>query len=57
MTFITAYLKDGHAFSGPDVQAESWDEAKAKAEALGCQVSGLLDSRHFQEPVSYPEPV
>jgi hypothetical protein len=45
MTFITELEFEGHKFAGPDIEAESWASAEAKAQEIGFRVVGELDTR------------
>lgn len=45
MTFITEREFEGRKFAGPDVEADSWAEAEAKAQEIGFSVIGELDTR------------
>jgi len=52
MTFVTTKLVDGEAFAGPQIEAGSWEEAQAiVAEIPWCQIAGVLEHEHFQEPL------
>ena len=43
MIYITTLLRGGEAYSGPQIQADSFEEAEVCASKLqDCQVTGLL---------------
>jgi hypothetical protein len=44
-TYITERAFEGQAFSGPDIEADSWAEAGAKAQEIGVRVIGQLETR------------
>lgn len=43
--YITERDFEGTKFAGPDVEADSWAEAEAKAQEIGYRVIGELDTR------------
>jgi hypothetical protein len=43
--YITEREFEGRKFAGPDVEADSWAEAEAKAQEIGFKVTGELDTR------------
>ena len=41
MTWLTSYFKDdGRKWAGPDIEADDWEEAEAKAKQTG--IPGLV---------------
>jgi hypothetical protein len=43
--FITERETEGVKYAGADIEAASWEEAKAKAQEAGLRVIGKLDTR------------
>ena len=40
--FVTEYPRR----AGPDIEAETWEEAEEKASTVGVNIVGILDSRY-----------
>jgi hypothetical protein len=45
-TYLTERGFEGRVFAGPDIEAESWAKAAAKAQDIGVRVIGMLDTRY-----------
>ena len=43
--FVTEYPRR----AGPDIEAETWEEAQEKATDIGVRVVGILDSRYPEQ--------
>lgn len=46
-TFLTEYAKDDGRYEGPDIEADSWEDAQQQANALDVDVLGILMERHI----------